>query len=54
MDRVRPPDRLRAGLGEADVPDLECEMFPNFVAKTTSSRRPAIARATSSSFVYGP
>ena len=28
--------------------------LPNFVARTTSSRRPAIARPTSSSFVYGP
>ena len=29
-------------------------MFPNFVATTTSSRRPAIALPTSSSFVNGP
>ena len=28
--------------------------LPNFVASTTSSRRPAIARPTSSSFVNGP
>ena len=28
--------------------------MPNFVASTTSSRRPAIARPTSSSLVYGP
>jgi hypothetical protein len=28
--------------------------MPNFVARTTRSRRPRIARPTSSSFVYGP
>ena len=47
--------RMFAGLlSRTPGPPPACETKPNFVASTTSSRRPLMARPTSSSFVKGP
>src|SRR5437764_905036 len=45
--------RMFAGLlSRTPCPPPECETMPNFVANTTSSRRPMMARPTRSSLVY--